>query len=221
MLASYIDSTNLKNDSTYQDIVNLCNDAIHYKMAAVCVLPSRVKEVSLLLKNSGVKVCTVISFPLGAEVLPVKVFAARQALAEGAEEIDIVININAVKDGNYTLVAQEIRAVLELKKEYDFILKVIVETALLTAEELINLTVMLSELKCDYIKTSTGFSTRGVNIEDIEIIKAHKGANLKIKASGGIKSREFAGELIKLGVSRIGTSSAANILNAPGTVPFA
>lgn len=207
MLARFIDSTNLKNDSTYEDIVKLCAEAKLYNMAAVCVLPSRVSLAVKLLENSVVKVCTVVSFPLGAEVLPVKVFAAKQALIEGANEIDLVININAVKDGNYNLVAEELKAILALKLEYDFILKVIVETAVLTTEELIYLTKMLSKLNCDYIKTSTGFSTRGVSIEDIKTIMAHKGANLKIKASGGIKTREFAQELIDLGVDRIGTSA--------------
>lgn len=217
MLAQYIDSTNLKNDGTYQDIVNLCNDAVQYNMAAVCVLPNRVKEASLLLKNSGVKVCTVISFPLGAEILTAKVYSARQALIEGAEELDLVININAIKDGNYNPVEAELKAVLGLKEKYDFILKVIVETALLTREELIKLTKMLSELNCDYIKTSTGFSNRGVSMEDIEIIRAHKSPGLKIKASGGIRTREFAKQLIELGVDRIGTSNAVGMLDV---IPF-
>lgn len=216
MIASYLDSTNLKSDSTYPDIVKLCNEAKFYKMAAVCVLPHRVKPARDLLNDSEVKVCTVIGFPLGAEVLAVKVFAARQALRDGAGELDLVINIGAVKDGDYDLVEEEVRAVLALKNEYAFILKVIVETALLSSNELIHLTALLSQVKCDFIKTSTGFADRGVSIEDIMVINAHKSKDLKIKASGGIKTRDFARQLLKLGVDRIGTSSAVSIIEETG-----
>ncbi len=216
MIASYLDSTNLKSDSSYQDIVKLCNEAKFHKMAAVCILPHRVKLAYSLLNDSEVKVCTVIGFPLGAEVVATKVFAARQALRDGAAELDLVINIGAVKDGNYNLVAEEVRAVLDLKKEYAFTLKVIVETALLSNKELINLTALLSHVKCDFIKTSTGFAARGVSIEDIRVINAHKSKDLKIKASGGIKTRDFARQLLELGVDRIGTSSAVSIIEEIG-----
>lgn len=212
MIASYLDSTNLKNDSTYKDIVKLCEDAKLYKMAAVCVLPYRVSLAKKLLADSDVRVCTVVGFPLGAEHYTTKVAAARQALQEGAQEIDVVINICAVKDKDYEVVERELKALLELKKEYNFELKVIVETALLTEDELIILINIINNTKCDYIKTSTGFSTRGVSLEDIHIINAHKSKDLKIKASGGIRTGEFARQLIGLGVDRIGTSSAVKII---------
>lgn len=212
MIASYLDSTNLKNNATYEDIIKLCEEAKTYKMAAVCVLPYRVGLAQKLLDNSGVKICTVVGFPLGADHLTTKVLSAKQALNDGANEIDVVINILAVKDGDFEVVEKELKAILDLKKEYDFELKAIVETALLTENELINLVKIINNVNCDYIKTSTGFSTRGVSIEDIQIINAHKSNDLKIKASGGIRTWEFARELIELGVDRIGTSSAVQII---------
>lgn len=212
MIASYIDSTNLKNNIPYEDIIKLCEEAKFYKMAAVCVLPYRVSLAQKLLENSEVKICTVVGFPLGAEHFTTKVASAKQALNDGANELDVVINILAVKDGEYGVVEKELKAILDLKKEYDFELKVIVETALLTENELINMIKIINDLSCDYIKTSTGFSTRGVSIEDINIINTYKSKDLKIKASGGIRTWEFAKQLIELGVDRIGTSSAVKII---------
>lgn len=212
MISSYIDSTNLKSDNTSEDISKLCQEARLFKMAAVCVLPYRVKMAVELLKDSNVKVCTVIGFPLGGELTASKLFSTRQALMDGASEIDVVINISAVKDGNYKLIENELSLILKLKREYDFILKVIVETALLDEFELITLIRLISDLKCDYIKTSTGFSSRGVSIEDIKTINAHKSKALKVKASGAIRDIEFAQQLIDLGVHRIGTSNAVKII---------
>lgn len=212
MIADFLDSTNLKSTSSYEDIVILCNEAKLHNMAAVCILPHRVRLASDLLQGSGVRVCTVIGFPLGGELTATKFYATKQALLDGAEEIDVVINLGAVKDGNYTLIENELKIIARLKKEYDFILKVIVETALLNDIELITLTRLISDLECDYIKTSTGFSTRGVSINDINVINQHKSAALKIKASGGIKSYDFAKELLELGVNRIGTSNAVKII---------
>ncbi len=211
-IASYLDSTNLKSDSTSQDIEELCNEAKLFNMAAVCILPHRVQLAASLLEDSTVKVCTVIGFPLGADKSEVKLYAAKQALEDGAQELDLVINIGAIKDNNYNLVENELNLILQLKNEYDFILKTIVETALLTEEELIYLTKLVSRLKCDYIKTSTGFASRGVRIEDIKTINKCKSGDLQIKASGGIRTWEFALQLIDLGVKRIGTSNAIAIL---------
>ncbi|HZJ85463.1 MAG TPA: deoxyribose-phosphate aldolase [Syntrophomonadaceae bacterium] len=211
-IASYLDSTNLKSDSSSQDITKLCKEAKLYNMAAVCLLPYRVQLATSLLLDSSVKVCTVIGFPLGADRTEVKLCAAKQALVDGARELDLVINIGAIKDGDYNLVEDELDLILQLKSEHDFILKVIVETAVLTEEELIYLTKLVSHLECDYIKTSTGFARRGVNIEDIETINQYKSKELKIKASGGIRSPDFAWQLIDLGVNRIGTSNAIAIL---------
>jgi len=211
MLATYLDSTNLKPDAGANEIRSLCEEAIRYQMAAVCIHPYRLKLAAAIMKNSGVNLCTVIGFPLGANTTAGKVFEAREALATGADELDMVINIAALKDGDSHLIS-EIKALLALKDQYDFILKVIVETALLTVEELKYLTQLLTNLKADYIKTSTGYAARGVSLQDIQIISTHKGPDLKIKASGGIKTADFACKLIAAGANRLGTSNAAQLL---------
>ncbi|MGI5921069.1 MAG: deoxyribose-phosphate aldolase [Syntrophomonadaceae bacterium] len=212
MIARHIDSTNLRPEATAGDIKKLCLEAAEYKMAAVCVHPSRLQLARHYIRNSEVKLCTVIGFPLGAETLATKKFAARQALEQGAEELDMVINLGAVKDHNLNLVEQEIRDIVELKKNQEFILKVIVETALLDKQELINLTHLVGDTGADYIKTSTGFAARGVSLEDIETIQASKSDRLKIKASGGIRTLEFALSLLAAGADRLGTSNAVKIV---------
>ncbi|QGT99980.1 Deoxyribose-phosphate aldolase [Candidatus Syntrophocurvum alkaliphilum] len=211
-IAPFIDSTNLKPEATELDISNLCEEAVNYNMAAVCVQPYRVKKVAEFLSSSSVKPCTVIGFPLGADGVEVKLYSANTALEQGAKELDLVINIGAVKDNNIKVVSNEIEEMLKLKLNYNFILKVIVETALLTQKELIKLTELISYLEADYIKTSTGFASRGVNMQDIKIINNHKSNKLKIKASGGIKDFNFALDLINAGVSRLGTSSAKHLI---------
>ncbi|MCX5779446.1 MAG: deoxyribose-phosphate aldolase [Firmicutes bacterium] len=211
-IAAYIDSTNLRPEASANDIENLCREAVEYHMAAVCVNPCRLVLAKGLLAGSEVKLCTVIGFPLGAEGLASKFGAAAQALENGADEVDMVINIGAVKDEDYDTVIREVEAVLALKKQRKFTLKVIVETALLTGIELAMLTIYLSQTKADYIKTSTGFASRGVSLEDIEIINGHKEEGLKIKASGGIRDLGFALELLRAGVDRLGTSQAVKLI---------
>ncbi len=211
-LASYLDSTNLRPEASEIDIRQLCMEAALYKMAAVCIHPYRLVLAKRLLAESAVKLCTVIGFPLGADGLSAKVYAASQALEAGADELDMVINIGAVKDEDYDTVIREINAVQALKQERDFVLKVIVETALLTETELAMMTIYLGETGADYIKTSTGFSQRGVTMKDIEIINGHKSEQLKIKASGGIKDLNFALQLLEAGVARLGTSRAAILI---------
>jgi len=212
MIAAYLDSTNLKAEARQEDIRILCEEAAGCGMAAVCIQPWRLPSARDYLAGSRVKLCTVIGFPLGAEASATKVFSARQALIQGASELDMVINIGALKDKDYSLVKQEIKSLLSLKQEYDFGLKVIVETALLEKAELGIVTRLVSESGADFIKTSTGFSTRGVSLEDIRIIKAHKSEELKIKASGGVRELEFALQLINAGVDRIGSSHAAALV---------
>ena len=211
-LASYLDSTNLKADATANDIRNLCVEAAKLHMAAVCIQPYRLALACDLLQGSGVKRCTVIGFPLGADGLQSKLYLAAQALADGADELDMVMNLGALKDGDYAKVEAEIKALVELKKEQDFLLKVIVETALLSREELIMVTHMISASGADYIKTSTGFSTRGASLEDIKIIVAHREPHLKIKAAGGIKELDMALQLIQAGADRLGSSNAVFLL---------
>jgi deoxyribose-phosphate aldolase len=212
VLASYLDSTNLKPEATENSIRMLCEEALGYEMAAVCIHPCHLALAHEILANSSVKLCTVIGFPLGAELLSAKVYSAREALYNGAAELDMVINIGAVKDKAFRKIYKEIQNILLLKNEYQFTLKVIVETALLDELELAYLTEIISETKADFIKTSTGFSSRGVSMQDIKIIKAHKNEELNIKASGGVKNLDFALELIQAGVDRIGSSNAGYLV---------
>lgn len=216
MLAGYIDATNLKPEASSDDIKILCEEAVKYNMAAVCVNPHRLSLAVSILKGTPVKPCTVIGFPLGAELPKIKKLQALEALRGGALELDMVMNIGAFKDGDYELVKREIEDLLSLKQDFPYLLKVIVETALLSEKELMIATKLVSETGADFIKTSTGFSTCGVVMNDIEIIKANRREDLKIKASGGIKDRDFAVSLIDAGVDRLGTSSPLIILGDQG-----
>jgi deoxyribose-phosphate aldolase len=211
-IASFLDSTNLKPEAREVDIKALCREAVKYKMAAVCIHPCRLACARRALTDSRMKLCTVIGFPLGADHPASKVYAAAKALEDGADELDMVINIGALKDGDYDRVMQEIEAVSALKMQQQFTLKVIVETAYLTDMELATITEYISRSSADYIKTSTGFASRGVSLEDIAIINSHKSESLLIKASGGIRDLNFALALLQTGVSRLGTSSARQLI---------
>lgn len=211
-LAAYLDSTNLKADADRKEIILLCEEAIHYGMAAVCIHPYRISTAREILNNSKVKICTVIGFPLGADNLEVKLYSARQALENGAQELDTVINLGALKDHDFAVVENEISKLVNLKQNNPYTLKIIVETALLTNDELVMLTKMISDSGADYIKTSTGFSGRGVSLQDISIINKHKAPHLKIKAAGGIRKPEFALQLIAAGADRLGCSSAKELI---------
>lgn len=207
-IASFLDSTNLKPEARQIDIEQLCKEAVSFKTAAVCIQPCRLALARPLLSGSRVKLCTVIGFPLGSDQMDTKLFAAAKALEDGADELDMVINLGAVKDNDYNKVRRELEEFSALKQERDFVLKVIVETALLKESELGQVTEIVSETGADYIKTSTGFSSRGASLEDIMVINRHKAEGLKIKASGGIKELDFALQLLQAGADRLGTSSA-------------
>lgn len=211
-IAAYLDSTNLKADATGSNIKDLCLEAAKLHMAAVCIQPYRLALARNLLSGSGVKLCTVIGFPLGADGLQSKLYLAAQSLADGADELDMVINLGALKDRDYAKVDAEIKALVGLKNEQDFLLKVIVETALLNQDEIIMLTRMLSASGADYIKTSTGFSTRGASLDDVKTIAAYRESHLKIKAAGGIKDLDLALQLIAAGADRLGSSNAVKIV---------
>lgn len=213
-LASYIDSTNLKAEARGHEIEVLCQEAVKFKMAAVCVHPYRLPWARRWLHSSPVRLCTVIGFPLGAEGRASKVYQAAHALEQGAEELDMVINIGAVKDQDYAVVLKEVESVAALKDECDFVFKLIVETALLNELELISLIELINQTDADFIKTSTGFASRGASLEDLAIIIQHKRPSLKVKASGGIRDIDFALSLIRAGADRLGTSSAAQIIQA-------
>ena len=210
-LNKYIDHTNLKNIATLKDIEKLCNEAIEYNFASVCVYPYYVTLAKKLLKNSNIDVCTVIGFPSGESTKETKVFEAINAVENGADEIDMVINISALKNKDYDYVKDEIE---EIRDAIDGkVLKVIIETCLLTQDEIIKMTEICNETFVNFIKTSTGFSESGAKVEDVELINEHKSELLEIKASGGIKTMEDMENMINAGATRIGTSSGVKIFN--------
>lgn len=202
---SYIDYTNLKASATKEDIKKLCDDAIKHHFASVCVNPCYVELAKSLLEGTNVNVCTVIGFPLGANILAVKEYEAISAIELGADEIDMVVNIGAIKDKDFTYVKEEIETVRDSIGGKT--LKVIIETCYLTKEEIRKMTEICNDTFVHFIKTSTGFGTRGASLEDIEIINGYKNDVLEIKASGGIKTYDEALSFIEAGVTRIGTSS--------------
>ncbi|NLF45323.1 MAG: deoxyribose-phosphate aldolase [Syntrophomonadaceae bacterium] len=212
MIASYFDSTNLKPDAAREDINNLCSEAVRLQMAAVCVNPYRLKTVVENLEGTKVNKCTVIGFPLGADTPENKALMAHSALLLGADELDMVINLGAMKDEDYHIIEQEIKGLGQLKKDFNFLLKIIVETGLLSEKELAAITRMVSDSQADFIKTSTGFSARGASLADIKTIKLYKSEKLRIKASGGIRTLESALAFIEAGAERIGSSNAGAII---------
>lgn len=207
-LAKYIDHTILKAVSSKQDVTKLCAEAAEYVFASVCVNPFWVSFCADLLKGSGVKVCTVIGFPLGANTSRVKAFEAEQAIKEGADEVDMVINIGALKSGMLDVVKADIAAVREASKGKT--LKVIIETSYLTEEEKKTVCKICAECGVDFVKTSTGFSDAGAKAEDVKLMAEASG--LAVKASGGIRSKEDALKMIEAGASRLGTSSGVKIV---------
>lgn len=207
---TYIDHTNLKMDATIRDIEKLCDEAIKYQFASVCVHPYYVSLASELLKDTHVQVCTVIGFPLGMNTSSTKVFEAITALESGASEIDMVINVGALKNQDYDYVKEEIE---EIRDSIDGkTLKVIIETCYLTKEEIVKMTEICNETFVNFIKTSTGFGTNGATIDDIELINKHKSSVLEIKASGGIKDYDMSLKMIEAGATRLGTSSGVKIM---------
>jgi deoxyribose-phosphate aldolase len=208
-ILSKVDHTLLKATASWEEITNLCDEAVCYKTASVCIPPAYVKPV-FAEYGSDLVICTVIGFPLGYTYTEVKVLEAEQAITNGASEIDMVINITGVKNGAFTAVLDEIKAVKKACGEK--ILKVIVETCYLNKEEKINLCGIVTEAGADYIKTSTGFGTAGATLDDILLFREHIGPGVKIKAAGGIKTREDLEAFIRAGASRIGTSSAVKLL---------
>jgi deoxyribose-phosphate aldolase len=198
-----VDHTLLTQTATWEEIKQICDDAIAYQVASVCIPPSYVKRVKEYV-GDRMKVCTVIGFPNGYNTTAVKVYETKDAIANGADEIDMVINLGFVKDKQYDLILEEIK---ELKAACgEKVLKVIIETCLLTEEEKIKLCDVVTKSGADFIKTSTGFSKAGATFEDVELFARHVGSNVKIKAAGGISSFDDARKFIELGASRLGTS---------------
>lgn len=205
-----IDHTWLYPDSREAEIVQLCEEAKQYGFASVCVNPLWVRLSAKLLEETNVKVCTVIGFPLGANTPETKAFEARNAIENGAKEIDTVINIGALKDKNNELVEEDIRSVVDAAKG-KAIVKVIIEACLLADEEKVRACELAVKAGAHYVKTSTGFSLYGATVEDVALMRRTVGENIGVKASGGIQSKDDIKAMVEAGASRIGTSSAAKI----------
>ena len=210
-IAEMIDHTILKPEARKSEIEQLCKEAMEYKFAAVCVNPYYVSYCKELLKGSNVKVATVIGFPLGANTKELKAFEALDAVNNGADEIDMVINIGALKDKDYEVVKNDIKLVVDIAKG-KAIVKVIIETCLLTDEEKVKACELSMEAGADFVKTSTGFSTGGASVEDVKLMKSVVGDKLEVKASGGVRDLDAAEKMIKAGASRLGTSSGIKIV---------
>lgn len=208
--SKYIDHTQLKPDATKEKIVALCREAAEYDFASVCVNPCWIPLCKELLKDTDVRVCTVIGFPLGAMTTAAKVFETENAIEEGAEEIDMVINVGMLKDGDDDYVTEEIRAIK--KACGDHILKVIIEACLLSDEEKVRACRDAEKAGADFVKTSTGFSSGGATPEDVKLMRASVSENVKVKAAGGIRDKETFQKMIEAGAERIGTSSGAKLI---------
>ena len=212
-IAKLIDHTLLKPDATREQIVRLAEEAKKYDFASVCVNPVWVPQVCEILKETDVKVCTVIGFPLGATTPETKAFETRNAIENGATEVDMVINIGLLKSGRYEEVEEDIRAVTKAA-EGKALTKVIIETCLLTDEEKVRACEIAARAGADFVKTSTGFSTGGATAEDVALMRKTVGDDLGVKASGGVRSLEDLMKMVDAGANRIGTSSGVKIMEA-------
>lgn len=206
-----IDHTLLKANASKTDITKLCDEAMQYDFASVCVNPVWVSYCAEYLKESDVRVCTVIGFPLGANTSKVKAYEAKMAIEEGADEVDMVINIGALKAGDMDTVYQDIQAVVDASQGH--CVKVIIETCLLTDEEKVLACQQAMKAKATFVKTSTGFSTGGATVHDVALMKQTVGDHCEVKASGGVKTFEDMEAMVNAGASRIGTSSGISLMN--------
>ncbi|AOG60555.1 deoxyribose-phosphate aldolase [Spiroplasma helicoides] len=209
-LNKYIDHTLLKADANKEDIINLCKEAMEYNFATVCVNPTHVKLAAEILKGSDVGITSVVGFPLGASTTDSKVFETKNAIENGATEIDMVINVGAIKDKNWDLVLFDMQQVKKVAK--NSIVKVILENCLLKKDEIIKACELAVEAKLDFVKTSTGFSTNGAIFEDVKLMKETIKDKALVKAAGGIRSYEDAIRMIESGASRLGTSGGIAII---------
>lgn len=210
-LSKYIDHTLLKPDASEEQIRELCNEALKYDFASVCVNSCNTHLVSSMLRGSNVKTCCVVGFPLGAMLTEAKAFEAKVSIESGAQEIDMVINVGALKAGNHEFVQQDIAAVV-VECKGKALLKVILETCLLSSDEIEIVSKLAKDAGADYVKTSTGFSSGGAKAEDVALMRKTVGSGLGVKASGGIRDLGATLEMIKAGASRIGASSGVKII---------
>jgi deoxyribose-phosphate aldolase len=211
-VAGLIDHTLLKADASRDEVQKLCEEALRYEFASVCVNPWNVAQAADILRGSEVRVCTVVGFPLGATLPEVKVFETQRAIQHGAQEIDMVINIGALKSGQLGLMEADIRGVVEASHAGSAICKVIIETCLLTQDEKIRAALAAKNAGADFVKTSTGFSTAGATPDDVRLIRETVGAGTGIKAAGGVRTLRDLEEMVEAGATRIGASAGVKIV---------
>ena len=211
-VARYIDHTLLKPDATRDEILKICEEGVRFGFASVCINPIWVRDAACALRGSGVKVCTVIGFPLGANEPDTKAYEARRAIFDGASELDMVINIGALKSGDHDLVSRDIRGVVQVAHEVGYICKIIIETALLTDDEKVSACLIAKEAGADFVKTSTGFSKGGATAADVALMRRAVGGQMGVKASGGVRDLKQAQEMIHAGATRIGASVGVKII---------
>lgn len=211
-IAPYIDHTILQATTTGKAIDNLCTEAIEHQFAAVCVPPYFIAKAKQQLLHTNVKLATVIGFPLGYSAIPAKLAAVNHAIAMGADEIDMVVNIAALKEGDFEYLSSEIRQVLQPIRLHRKIIKVIIESGILIDNEIIRCCELYAKHRVDFLKTSTGMGAQGATVEQVALMRAHLPEEIKIKASGGIRNFAFAKELIEAGATRIGTSTGVAIV---------
>src|SRR6478609_3087876 len=211
-IASYIDHTLLKPTAMIPEIKQLCEDAIAYEFAAVCVPPVLVNTARESIAGRAVKLATVIGFPFGYSVPKAKLTEVQQAIKDGAEELDIVINIAALKNGAWNFLQAEMPPLVDYIHEQDAILKVIIESGILTRDEILRCCELYAPLKVDFLKTSTGYAEKGASVEAVELMRANLPFNIRIKASGGIRTYKFARELVEAGAERLGCSASIAIV---------
>jgi deoxyribose-phosphate aldolase len=215
-LAKYIDHTALKPETTADDIDQLCHEADQYQFASVCVNPTWVKRAATHLRGTDVKVCSVIGFPLGATTAEIKAMEARRAIRDGAREVDMVINVGALKSGDHATVLTDIEKVVDSAHEAGAIVKVILETSLLTDEEKVIASTLAKQAKADFVKTSTGFSGGGATVYDVALMRETVGPSMGVKASGGVRTKSDVEDMIAAGATRIGASAGVQIVSAEG-----
>jgi len=215
-LASFIDHTLLKPDATKDHIRELCEEAMNFGFWSVCVNPSNVSFASNILQESQVKICCVVGFPLGANISEVKAFEAEKAISDGANEIDMVINLGALKNGDFELVKQDIRGIVKKAQDSktEIIVKAVIETGLLTKQEKVFACKLVKDAGAHFVKTSTGINSSGATVQDIKLLRKSVGRDFGVKASGGIRTYEDAISLIEAGANRLGTSSGSLIIKA-------
>jgi deoxyribose-phosphate aldolase len=218
-IASHIDHTLLKPAILTAEIERLCNEAYEYGFAAVCVPPPFVKRSKAILTPTNIKVATVIGFPFGYSAVEAKLAETVLAIVDGADELDMVINLAALKNGDWAYLEKEAKLVLEIVRSNKKILKVIIESGILTPQEIIDCCKLYANAGVDFVKTSTGYAEKGASVEDVQLMRKHLPSNIRVKASGGIRTYEFASQLIEAGADRLGCSaSIAIVTGAPDVV---